>query len=182
MSDVDYGPLATLIGSWKGDKGLDVAPEPDAPAESPYYETLDCVAIGDVENYEQQTLAIVRYHQVVTRKSNDEVFHDQVGYWLWDAASQTLMQTLTIPRGVCVTAGGTASGEGPVVLRVKAALGDPDWGITQPPALRDNASTVAFEHELTIAGDTLRYAETTTLDIYGRKGFAHTDTNELTRV
>lgn len=182
MADIDYGPLAGLIGTWKGDKGLDVSPEPDGPVESPYYETLECVAAGDVENYEQQKLAIVRYHQVVTRKSNDEVFHDQVGYFLWDAASQTVMQTVTIPRGVCVTAGGTATGDGPIVLHVKAALGDADWGVAQSPMMRDNASTVAFEHEITLDGDTLRYAETTTLAIYGEGRFAHTDTNELTRV
>lgn len=179
--EIDYGPLAGLIGSWKGDKGLDVSPEPDGAEENPYYETLDCVAAGDVTNYEEQKLAIVRYHQVVWRKSNDEIFHDQVGYWLWDAASATVMQTLTIPRGVSVTAGGTATGSGPVVLQVRAALGDPDWGVAQSPFMRDRASTVAFEHKVTLDGDRLTYAETTTIEIYGHKRFAHTDTNELLR-
>lgn len=180
--DIDYGPLTGLIGSWKGDKGMDVSPEPDGTEENPYYETLEFVAAGDVQNYEEQKLAIVSYHQVVSRKSNDEVFHDQVGYWLWDAASQTVMQTITIPRGVCITAGGTASGNGPVVLEVRAALGDKDWGIAQSPFMRDRASTVAFEHKVTIDGDRLSYAETTSLDIYDYKRFAHTDANELVRV
>jgi len=27
--DIDYGPLAGLIGTWTGSKGLDIAPEPD---------------------------------------------------------------------------------------------------------------------------------------------------------
>jgi hypothetical protein len=178
---IDYGPLTGLIGSWKGDKGLDVSPEPDGPVESPYYETLEFLAAGDVENYEEQKLAIVSYHQVVTRKSNDEVFHDQVGYWLWDAASQTVMQTVTIPRGVSLTAGGTATGQGPIVLRVEAALGDPDWSISQSPFMRDRASTLAFAHEVTLDGDRLSYAETTTLAIYDQKSFAHTDANELVR-
>ena len=179
---IDYGPLEGLIGIWQGDKGLDVAPEPGGGnEESPYYETIECVAAGDVENYEEQKLVIVRYHQVVTRKSNDEVFHDQVGYWLWDASSQTVMQTLTIPRGVCVTAGGTATGSGPVVLQVRAALGDPDWPVAQSPFMRDRASTKAFEHKVTLDGDRLSYAETTTLDIFGIKSFAHTDANELQR-
>ena len=179
---IDYGPLTGLIGSWKGDKGLDVSPEPDGIEENPYYETLDCVAAGDVENYEEQELAIVRYHQVVYRKSNDEVFHDQVGYWLWDAASETVMQTLTIPRAVSVTAGGRASGTGPVVLEVRAALGDPDWPVAQSPFMRDNASTLAFEHKVTLDGDRLSYAETTTVAIYGQERFEHTDANELVRV
>jgi hypothetical protein len=44
--EIDYGPLTGLIGSWKGDEGMDVAPEPDGKEESPYYETLECVTAG----------------------------------------------------------------------------------------------------------------------------------------
>ena len=178
--DVDYGPLTGLIGSWTGDKGMDISPEPEGIEENPYYETIEFGAAGDLKNYGSQHLAIVSYHQVVKRKSNDEVFHDQVGYWLWDAGSQAVMQTLTIPRGVCVTAGGGALGSRPVVLGVRAKLGDADWGIAQSPFMRDNASTVAFDHRLTIDGDTLLYVETTTLEIYGRR-FEHTDQNALMR-
>jgi tRNA nucleotidyltransferase (CCA-adding enzyme) len=182
--EVDYGPLAGLIGRWQGDQGMDISPEPDGTEENPYYETIVFEAGGDVENAESQKLAIVGYHQVVRRKSNDEVFHDQVGYWLWDAASGTVMQTLTIPRGVSVVAGGRfagdAKGTAPVVLEVAAGLGDPDWAIAQSPFMRDNASTVAFRHKVTIDDDRLAYAETTSLEIYGRR-FEHTDENVLVR-
>jgi hypothetical protein len=179
--ETDYGPLAGLIGTWKGDKGLDVAPEPDGPGESPYYETIQFEAAGDVENAESQVLAAVRYLQIVRRKSNDEVFHDQTGYWMWDASTGVVMQSLTIPRAVSLLAGGTHTGSGePVCLKVRAKLGDPDWGIVQSPFMRDEASTLGFEHELTVAKDKLSYFETTLVDIYGRT-FEHTDRNELTR-
>jgi hypothetical protein len=79
-SDIDYGPLTALIGTWQGEKGLDVAPEPEGTEENPYYETIVFEAGGDVTNAEIQTLAIVRYRQVVHRKSNGEIFHDQIGY------------------------------------------------------------------------------------------------------
>ncbi|HEX9795083.1 MAG TPA: heme-binding beta-barrel domain-containing protein [Planctomycetota bacterium] len=105
-SEIDYGPLAGLIGTWTGDKGLDVSPLPDGTEENPYFETLVFEVAGQVENAERQTLAIVRYHQVVSRKSNGEVFHDQIGYWMWDARSGVIAQSLTIPRAVCVLAGG----------------------------------------------------------------------------
>ncbi len=62
---VDYGPLAPLIGTWKGDKGMDVAPEPDGAEDSPYYETIIFEDIGVVTNAERQDLAVLRYHQVV---------------------------------------------------------------------------------------------------------------------
>lgn len=183
VRDIDYGPLTGLIGTWKGDKGMDVSPEPDGTEDNPYYETSVFEAAGDVTNANEQTLAIVRYHQVVRRRSNDEVFHDQVGYWLWDPTSRTVVQSVSIPRAVCVLAGGSFAGDpkaAEVVLSVRARRGDADWGVVQSPFMRDKASTEAFEHEVTIAGDRLRYAETTHLEIYGRR-FEHTDRNELRR-
>lgn len=183
MSDgVDYGPLSGLAGTWQGDKGLDVAPEPDGTEESPYFETLTFEAIGDVTNAESQVLAVVRYQQIVSRKSDGQVFHDQTGYWMWDAGEGVVMQSITIPRSVCVLAGGrwTAGGGSAVEVSVAARLGDPDWGILQSPFMRDKASTTAFEHTLKLDGDTLSYAETTHLEIYGRS-FEHTDANTLVR-
>ncbi len=183
MSDaVDYRPLSGLAGNWQGDKGLDVAPEPDGTEESPYFETIRFEAIGDVTNAETQVLAVVRYQQIVSRKSDGQVFHDQTGYWMWDAGQGVVMQSITIPRAVCVLAGSRwAPGDGSAVeVSVAARLGDPDWGIIQSPFMRDQARTTAFEHKLSIEGDVLSYAETTHLEIYGRS-FAHTDRNELTR-
>jgi len=181
---VDYGPLAPLIGTWTGDKGMDVAPEPNGKEESPFYETIDFEAAGDVDNAEEQELAAVRYHQVVRRKSNDEIFHDQIGYWLWDAAAGQVMQSLAIPRAVCLVAGGRHTGDPkggePVQFAGAARLGDPDWRIVQSPFMRDKASTLSFEHRLTVKGDRLTYKETTMLAIYGRS-FEHTDENELVR-
>ncbi len=80
IDGVDYGPLAGLVGEWRGDAGMDVAPEPEGDAQSPFYETIIFEACGDVDNAEQQRLAIVRYHQVVSRKANEKVFHKETGY------------------------------------------------------------------------------------------------------
>ena len=123
----------------------------------------------------------LRYHQSVSRKSNNLVFHDQTGYWIWDAATGTVVESLMIPRAVGVLAGGRwKAGTGPVVLEVAAALDDPDWGIVQSPFMRENARTVAFRHRVVVDGHTLTYDETTVVDIYGTR-FQHTDTNTLTR-
>ena len=179
--DVDYGPLTGLIGSWGGDKGRDVAPEPDGSAESPYHETLEFTACGTAENAESQELAVVRYQQIVTRKSDGKVFHDQTGYWMWDPATRVVMQSLTIPRGVAALAGGQAvEKDGQIILEVRATLNDPDWGVIQSPFMRDNARTLGFAHQLIVEADSINYSETTTLDIYGRN-FDHTDENELHR-
>ena len=179
--EVNYGPLAALIGSWRGDKGMDVAPEPDGEEHNPYYESLIFEPIGDVTNAESQVLAALRYHQVVHRISNDKVFHNETGYWLWDAAQGLVMQTLTIPRGVCLVAGGSHEDiDGGVKIQVHASQSDANWPIIETPFMRDNATTVSFHRVLTVVQDRLVYEETTVVDIYGKR-FDHTDQNSLSR-
>ncbi len=177
---IDYGPLRGLVGVWTGDKGMDISPEPDGTEKNPYFETITFVAAGDVTNAESQTLAIVRYHQVVSRKSDGGIFHDEIGYWLWDSATGVVMHSLAIPRAVCVLAGGKAEVDGETTkIAVTAKSGDPDWGIVQSPFMRDNARTVEFRHNVEVASGRLSYHETSVLEIYGKR-FEHTDENVLT--
>jgi len=185
MTDIkveDYGPLTGLIGTWEGDKGMDIAPEPDGTENNPYYETITFEGIGELTNAESQCLIAIHYRQIVRRKSTQKVFHDETGYWMWDAKTQTVMHSLLIPRAVGVLAGAkydaTKSQGDNVVLEVSAKMDDPDWGIIQSPFMRDNARTTEFHHKITVGGGKLSYAETTMVDIYG-KIFEHTDQNEL---
>jgi hypothetical protein len=182
-NETDYGPLACLLGTWTGDDGMDVAPEPDGDENNPYFETIRFTAAGDVTNAEEQELAAVHYRQVVTRKSTGKVFHDQVGYWLWEPESGLVVQTLTIPRAVTLLAGGRAVIEGGrTTFNVKAEEGHPDWGILQSPFMQAKARTLAFRHKLVVEGDKLSYNETTVLDIFDRHGYEHTDRNTLSRI
>ena len=89
-NDLDFGPLKGLIGVWTGDEGVDVAPEPDGAENNPYFETITYSALREVTNAESQNLAAVHYRQIVKRKSDGEVFHDESGYWMWDAEAQTV--------------------------------------------------------------------------------------------
>lgn len=189
VEKVNYGPLTELIGVWHGDKGHDVSPEPDGSENSPYYETITFAAAGDVTNAESQLLTALHYRQIVQRKSNDEIFHDQTGYWIWDAERGTVMHSLTIPRGVSVLAGGTFNGENfnvennedeKIVLEVSASLDNKNWKIIQSPFMQKNASTTQFDQTLIVGDGRLSYSQTTVLDIYGRI-FEHTDKNELFR-
>ncbi|MCJ8167817.1 heme-binding beta-barrel domain-containing protein [Atopomonas sediminilitoris] len=182
---IDFGPLTGLLGTWIGDKGVDKSPEPDGEERSPYYEIITFSSADDVDNAEEQELVAVHYRQLVSRKSNDKIFHDESGYWIWDDDNQLLMNCFAIPRGISITAGGSAEegssdGQDSTILHVKAALGDADWPIAQSPFLRDKARTVSFERTFTLQGDSLIYKQTTVLEIYGRT-FEHTDINRLTR-
>ena len=183
MKDLDYGPLKALIGVWTGSKGFDVAPEPDGVENNPYYETIVYTTVDDdVTNAESQVLSALHYRQIVRRKSDDDVFHDETGYWMWDPEAEIIMHALTIPRAVCVLAGGKYAGEktaqGRVIMEVAANIDDADWQIIQSPFMQENARTTAFRHTITVGGGRLAYSQTTQVDIYG-KVFEHTDENEL---
>ena len=181
---VDYGPLTDLVGVWKGDKGMDVAPEPDHTAKSPYYETITFTPSETVDNADSQVLTIVHYHLIVQRKENDKVFHNQTGYWLWDPREKTIMHSFTIPRGLCVLAGGSHDGEkdkrGNVIFEVAASLEDENWGLGQSQFMKKNALTTSFKQRFSIGNGQIIYSQTTMLEIYG-KTFEHTDANVLTK-
>jgi hypothetical protein len=179
IDGLDYGPIGALVGTWAGDKGLDTSPEPVGEEKVVYRETIVFEAAGWVKNGGEQTLSIVRYHQSVNRVDTGEGFHDQVGYWTWDPADGTIAQSLTIPRAQALLAGGKASATD-TVLEVSATAGDPVWGIAQSTFLTAKAKTTAYKHRSEISGDTLKYSQTTSLEIYGR-AVEHTDESVLIR-
>ena len=185
MSESLFGPLGGLVGTWTGDQGQDSAPEPDGTEHNAYTETIIFSPAGDVDNAETQELVALHYHLVVHRIRGGKEIHNQTGYWIWDNAAQTVMHSFTIPRALCVIAGGSYNGEtdadGAIVLEVSASLDHPDWPIIQSPFLRENALTTEFRQRLTIGAERLSYQQTTLVDIYGRESFEHTDENILQR-
>jgi hypothetical protein len=115
----------------------------------------------------------------------DEVltFHDQVGYWLREAATRTLLQTLAIPRGQVAMATGTAE-PGARRFTVKATLGSPTAGIFSAPFLHENFRTLEYAVTVTANDDgTPTCEQDTLLQIAGRpEPFHPTDENTLRRV
>ena len=181
MSHSEFGPLEPLVGTWCGEKGLDVAPDRKGSTETPFYETIKINPVGSVQNAKEQTLLSLRYHQVVTKKSDDSIFHDQMGYWIWDAEQNIVMHSLQIPRAVSLLAGGNIEHtDDQITYLVKAEAGHSDWGIVQQPFMQKKAKTLSFSYRATIQQNQLSYYQTTLLDIYGKQ-FEHTDCNELER-
>ncbi|NKB97212.1 MAG: DUF1794 domain-containing protein [Pseudomonadales bacterium] len=176
MSLVDYGPLTSLIGCWQGGDGLDVSPEPETSAENPYHETLVFEAIGEVENAETQVLACLRYHQVVTRKRDEKVFHNESGYLTFDRDTRIVQQSLTIPRGLALVAWGSWE-EREQGVRITLDQAE----IAQSEFLKSSAKTTDFHHVYEVSGDELHYVEAMTIEIYDDV-YRHTDENKLRRV
>ncbi len=176
-----FGPLFPLIGKWEGDKGMDVSPEKDGEEMSPYFETITIEPVGDATNAGEQTLVVLAYKQVVSRKSNNQVFHHQTGYWYFEKKTGEILYSLTIPRAVSVLAKGKGvlSG-GKMEYNVKADASDKNHGIIESAFMAEKASTRSFSMQVVVEGDALRYKMNTGLHIYGRD-FDHSDENSLTR-
>ena len=183
IDKVNYGPLAMLIGRWVGNKGNALAPEPDGSAEhNEYTDELIFSAAGPAENAEEQQLVAVKYHHVVRKNANGQIFHDQIGHWIYEPSSNTVMHSLSIPRGVCLLAGGTAEKQtNGFSFEVSAKAGSESYGIVQSPFMLEKAKTKAFDMVMEVNGDQLSYKETMLLEIYGKE-FEHIDQSILQRV
>lgn len=179
----ELGPLATLAGVWEGDKGDDVAPADDRGTETnKYRERITFVPTGLVENHEQRLFGL-RYSTTAWRIGEDDSFHEETGYWLWDAAEKQIMRCFIVPRGISVIAGGTVE-PGATEFSLAAALGSPTYGILSNPFLDREFKTVRYELKVRILGaDGWSYEEDTVLAMKGRPApFHHTDKNTLRRV
>lgn len=176
-----YGPLAALIGTWEGTRGEDIAPEPDGTEVNSYYEKIVFTGLGTTENAESQQLSVVFYTQEVRRNTNDKLLHHETGYWLWEKDSDTVVHSLTIPRGMCVLAAGKFSQvDGESTLNVEAQIEQSEWQIIQSPFMMKNAKMRAYQQQMIVSEETLSYSQTMMLDIYGKE-FEHTDNSVLTR-
>ncbi|HNP30101.1 MAG TPA: heme-binding beta-barrel domain-containing protein [Nitrospirales bacterium] len=176
------GPLASLAGIWEGDQGVDLAPVKEGGHETHFRERLQFEPIGPVING-LQVLYGLRYSTIAWPLIQEQPFHEEVGYWLWDAASKQVMRCFMVPRGVMVNAGGTSEPDAKE-FHLAADAGSGVYGILSNPYLDQAAKTVRYELSVTIHETwKFSYKEDTQLQIAGRpEVFHHTDQNTLTRV
>jgi hypothetical protein len=119
----------------------------------------------------------------VVKPEQVKTYHEQVGYWLWEPATGTVIHTLTIPRGQAVMAAGTASADA-VEFELLATRESEHFGICSTPFLDYAFKTVEFRIKVSINPDgTWSYDEDTVLQIRGQTElFHHRDRNTLTRI
>jgi len=178
----NLGPLAPLAGFWLGEHGLDVHPTADGTVESVFVERYELEPIDPQTNGPQLFYGL-RYHTRITQPGEVAMFHEQVGFWLWEPASGTVVLTLAIPRGQVAMATGQAQKDSRQ-FTLKATRGSETNGIVTNPFLEYAFQTTDFEMTVTIKDDgTWSYDQTTTLNVRGQpKPFLHTDRNTLKRI
>ena len=179
---LNLGPLRPMAGIWRGIRGVDVKPKAEGAKTQAFIERIELQPIDPSTNGPQLFYGL-RYHTHITKPDQVKTYHDQVGYWLWEPASGTVIHTLTIPRGLVAMAAGQAAADA-TKFELIATQGLDTWGICSAPFLDRAFKTIEFKIAVTINPDgTWGYAEDTVLQIHGQsEPFHHTDHNLLTRI
>ena len=178
----NLGPLARLAGTWEGVRGDDRHPGLGGTEQAVFIERYQLDPI-DFQTNGPQLFYGLRYHTHINEVGKLETFHDQVGYWLWEPATNTVVHTLTIPRGQVVVAGGFAEPDASE-FEVAATVGSPVYGISAVPFIDRGFRTLSFRIRVTTRpDDSWSYDSTAILEMPDRaEPFEHTDNNTLTRV
>ena len=185
VSEFDaWGPLAALIGEWEGDEGLDVSysNEKGTVAETPFREKMTLKPFGPVDNG-PQCLYGLDYRTAAWRGDEENPFHTEVGYWLWDAADSHVMRCFMVPRGSTILAGGQAEATA-TEFAMAADCGSEVFGILSNPFLARSARTSRYEVTIAVAEDgSWTYDETTVIEHAKVTDIvSHTDRNRMRKV
>ena len=178
----DLGPLAPLAGVWEGDKGNDTAPSGERGAKiNKYRERIVFEPLGPVRNHEQ-VLYGLRYVTTAWPLGEKDPFHEELGYWLWDADQRQALRCFMVPRGVTVIAGGAVAPDA-TNFELTAEVGSETYGICSNKFLDEEFKTVRYDLKLTIhEKGSFSYEEDTQIQIKGQPEiFHHIDKNTLTR-
>jgi len=177
----NLGPLRRLAGVWQSDQGVDVSPKAEGPERRVYREHIRMEPIDPQPNG-PQLLYGLRYH-IHINTEEAITFHDQIGYWLWEPATGLIMQSIAIPRGQVVLAGGQA-GPDDKRISVEARRGDTRFGICSTTFLEAAFRTDYYRIDITFNDDgSWTYVTRTDLAVRGKEpAFNHNDTNTLRRI
>ena len=176
------GPLAPMAGIWEGRKGKDEHPVAGGLGTDAFVEHYELQPIDRQTNGPQLFYGL-RYHTHITKPGEAETFHDQVGYWLWEPAADTVTLTLGIPRGQVLLASGAAAADA-TEFELTAVAGSSVYGILSNPFLEKEFRTTSYRIHVTIHDhDRWSYEEEGVLEIPDRtEPFSHVDRNTLVRV
>ncbi len=179
----NLGPLRGLAGVWRSDDdGVDEHPVAEGAETDRYVERMELQPI-DPQTNGPQLLYGLRYHTHIVKPGEVQMFHDQVGYWLWEPATGTIAQTIAIPRMQVAMASGTAAPDA-TEFELRAERGSTTFGICSGPFLDQAFCTASFWIRVTIHPDgRWSYEEDTVLVIPGRdRPFHHRDRATLRKV
>ena len=94
----NLGPLTGMAGIWTSARGEDVHPTAGGPEQQIFIERYELEPI-DPQTNGPQLLYGLRYHTHIVKPDSVEMFHDQVGYWLWEPAARAVTTPMATVLG-----------------------------------------------------------------------------------
>ena len=152
MSDdiiANLGPLAPLAGVWESENGIDTSRVHSEEKITKFKEKITFEPLGPVNNG-PQALYGLRYSTVCWRLGEDDPFHEELGYWLWDKDRNQVMRCFMVPRGVLIHAGGYVK-EDANSFHLEAELGSQTYGVLSNRYLDDSYKTFGSTTNFVIA-------------------------------
>jgi hypothetical protein len=173
-----------LAGIWEGDEGEDVAfsNEHGVIALTPYREHTEFKPFGPVDNG-IQSLYGLDYRMAAWRGEEENPFHTEVGYWLWDATDNQVMRCFLIPRGSALIAGATVEPDA-TTYTMHSQLSSETYGILSNEFLAAQARTTKYTVSIDLSEDGVFSYEETSIIEHGKlpEHLSHTDKNTLRRI
>jgi len=179
-----FGPLALLAGDWEGSDGIDFSfhHEEDATGFTPYLEKVQLKPFGPVDNGTQHLYGL-DYRMAAWRMTelDQDPFHTEVGYWLYDAEAKVLSRCFMVPRGSVLIASGEVEPDA-TEFTLTAQRGSTTNGILSNAYLDERARSESYEIKVSVSPDGWSYESNTVLEMANlNKSLNHTDRNSLTR-
>src|SRR5258708_36453964 len=147
----NLGPRTRMAGVWEGARGLDVKPKPEGPKRQAFVERIELQPIDPMTNG-PQLFYCLRYHTYIVKPGLTKLYHDQVGYWQWEPATGTVIQSLAIPRGQIAMAVGKAGADAKS-FELGATRGTETYGICSNPVLEHAVKTIEYRIKVDINAD-----------------------------
>ena len=112
--------------------------------------------------------------------NEEDPFHEELGYLLWDEEREQVLRSFLVPRGVLVNAGGCVQADSKS-FHLEAEIGSETYRILTNRYLHDSYKTKRYTLDVTVNEDgTFSYKEDTQLWIPVKQEiFHHTDENTL---
>lgn len=176
-----WGPLEVLIGEWEGTDGRDVAysHRHQRLTETPFRERVEFEPVGPIANGWQRLYGL-DYRASMWREGQEDPFHREVGYWLWDPFAGEVTRFFVIPRAIAVKAVAPATRSS---TSFEFSAGSTTAAVMQSDYLAQHARSTGYRAEVVIHdNDTWSYSGITAMDHAAHGGeFDHTDSNTLRR-
>jgi hypothetical protein len=119
------------------------------------------------------------YRTATWRDGDDQPFHTEVGYWMWDGTNQQVVRCFIVPHATTLIAGATVAADARS-FKLESSLGSSTYGILSTTYLNTLAQTTRFDVSITVGEDWFAYEQTTVVE-YQQKPtvILHTDRNTL---